>query len=100
MLSNKNFVKNIYQKNNYIFTIEWIDGKISDYRLSDLQRLCSCARCVDEITGERLVNPSQVPDDLTAVRVYSMGRYALKIDFSSGCSRGVYPYEWLRQWSS
>jgi DUF971 family protein len=98
MLLNKRFIKKIYQKSNYVFTIEWIDGKISDYCLSDIQKLCPCARCVDEVTGERL--SVSVPDDVTAIRIYNIGRYALKVDFSSGCSRGIYPYDWLWQLSS
>lgn len=97
MLIKENFICKIYQKNNCIFTIEWIDGKIEDYRLCDLQRNCNCARCVDELSGRRIVDASSISDDLTAKRVYSVGRYALKVDFTTGCSRGIYPYSMLRK---
>lgn len=100
MLIRGDFIKKIYQKNNSVFTIEWADGKMCDYRLSELQKRCNCARCVDEKTGERLVDPSLIPQDLTAKRIYNVGRYALKVEFVSGCSRGIYPYNWLKQWCS
>ncbi|NDD57912.1 MAG: DUF971 domain-containing protein [Chlamydiae bacterium] len=97
MLHKKNFIRKIYQKTNTVFTIEWMDGRITDYKLSDLQKLCACARCLDEVTGKRISDTSLISEDLTAIRVYSIGRYALKIEFSSGCSRGIFPYTWLRQ---
>ena len=100
MFIKTDFVRKIYQKSNSVFTIEWIDGKIVDYRLSDLQKNCNCARCVDEKTGKRLVEPSLISDELTAKRIYSVGRYALKVEFSSGCSRGIYPYSWLKAQAS
>jgi ATP-binding protein involved in chromosome partitioning len=97
MLINNVFVRKIYQNDNCVFTIEWNDGKISRYRLSELQKRCNCARCVDEKTGKRLVDPSQVPDDLVAKKIFNVGRYALKIDYASGCSRGIYPFSFLRE---
>lgn len=100
MLIKRDFIKKIYQKNNSVFTIEWIDGKISDFQLSELQKNCTCARCVDEKTGQRLVDASLIVPNLTAKRIYNVGRYALKIEFASGCSRGIYPYSWLKTWPS
>jgi DUF971 family protein len=92
-----NFVKKIYQKDNTTFTIEWTDGKIYNYRLSDLQKNCSCARCRDEKTGQGLIDPEKIPVDLSARRIFNIGRYALKVEFSSGCSRGIYSFAWLQQ---
>ena len=89
-------IKKIYQKNDYVFTIEWLDGKVQDYQLSNLQKNCLCARCVDEHTGKRLSDPSLISNELTAKRIYNVGRYALKVEFSSGCSRGIFPYRWLK----
>jgi len=90
------FIRAIQQKDPHRFTIEWSDGIISEYRLCDLQRICSCARCRDEKTGQTLMDPSSVPDDLRALRITSVGRYALQIFFSTGCSKGIYPFKLLR----
>ena len=44
-------LKHIEQKNNHIFSVAWSDGTKQDFRLSDLQKQCPCAGCVDEVTG-------------------------------------------------
>jgi DUF971 family protein len=84
------FIKAIYQKDEYRFTIEWTDGKISHYRLSDLQRHCTCARC-------GLATHRDVDEHVKAVGIANVGRYALRVEFTSGCSRGIYSFELLKQ---
>lgn len=90
------FVRKIWQKDNHVFSIEWNDGAIQDFRLSDLQRKCPCARCVDETTGKQLLDPATVPDDVRAIAIRSVGRYGLRIHFASGCSMGIYCFDQLR----
>jgi DUF971 family protein len=89
-------IRKIFQKDRYRFTIEWTDGKIIDYRLSDLQRHCSCAKCRDEKTGRYLVDPAAIDENVEAVQIESIGRYGLRIDFTSGCSKGIYSFVYLR----
>jgi DUF971 family protein len=91
-------IRRIIQKDRTQFTIEWTDGKIADYRLSDLQRQCFCARCRDERTGKILIDRASVDDEVEAIRIVSVGRYALRIEFTSGCSQGIYTYSFL--WGS
>jgi DUF971 family protein len=91
------FVKEISQKDASRFEIEWTDGKRMDYRLSDLQKNCPCARCRDEKTGASLIDESKLKADVSAFRIKSMGRYALRIDFTSGCSKGIFTFSFLRQ---
>lgn len=81
----------ITQKDVYAFTIEWADGKIASYRLSDLQRQCTCARCREQ--------PRAVDEQVQAVRIVNVGRYALRVDFTSGCSKGIYSFAFLRRLS-
>ena len=90
-------IRKIFQKDQYRFTIEWTDGKIIDYRLSDLQRQCPCAKCRDEKTGRYLVDPAVIDENVEAVKIESVGRYGLRIDFTSGCSRGIYSFLFLRR---
>lgn len=89
-------VRTIEQKDNHIFTIEWSDGATGTYRLSDLQRQCPCAKCVDEWTGKPLLDKNTVKNDVKARRIVSLGRYALRIEFTSGCSTGIYGFDLLR----
>jgi len=90
-------IRRIFQKDRYRFTIEWTDGKIIDYRLSDLQRHCTCAKCRDELTGRFLVDPAAIDENVEAVQIESVGRYGLRIDFTSGCSKGIYSFMFLRK---
>lgn len=92
-------IQRVFQKDNHSFTVEWSDGKSEDYVLRDLQRLCPCAGCVDENTGKRVVDQSIVKDDVQAVSIHGVGRYALRIQFSSGCSHGIYDFTMLRKLS-
>lgn len=93
-------VKRIEQIDNHQFQIIWNDGIVGTYRLSDLQKKCPCANCTDEWTGQRIVPESSVRDDVRAVKVQSVGRYALKIQFTSGCSTGIYGFDMLHQIAS
>lgn len=88
-------VNKIGQVDNYSFEVCWSDGVVKHYRLSDLQKECPCALCVDEMTGTRLSKPSGLDVDVRARKIYSVGRYALRIEFTSGCSTGIYSYEFL-----
>ncbi len=85
-------VKSISKIDQHRFTIEWSDGRISDYRLSDVQRLCPCARCRGKNEGE-----CAAYEDVEAVQISKIGGYALQIIFTKGCSKGIYPFQLLRQ---
>ena len=88
-------IKTLTQKDNHTFTIEWGDGLVRHYRLSDLQKTCPCAGCVDEMTGNRRSSNLYVDDNVRAKRIFNIGRYALKIEFASGCSSGIFSFDRL-----
>lgn len=96
-MSRNALIQSIFQRDNTSFTIEWVDGTTDHFRLCDLQRNCTCAKCRNEQTGDLLIDPNTIPDSLSAKRMKNMGRYALKVEFSSGCSRGYYTYQWLKE---
>jgi DUF971 family protein len=89
-------IHNIWQKDNETFCIEWNDGIASSYRLSALQSQCPCAACVDEKTGQRLAGVTKIREDVRAVKISSVGRYALRIQFTQGCSNGIFSFDMLR----
>lgn len=90
-------IKSIKQKDNFNFSILWNDEVEQEIRLSDLQRNCPCANCVDEATGQRLNHFEESSDSLKAIYIRSVGRYAIQVQFTSGCSTGIYSFEMLRQ---
>ncbi len=71
----------------------WPDGHEDRVPAFELRALCPCARCVDEITGDRIIRPADVNPAVRAVEVGRVGRYALQITWSDGHSTGIYPYE-------
>lgn len=92
-------VEKIKQKDKHTFTVEWNDGLHFDFRLSRLQRRCPCAGCHDEATGKSLIDENKIPDDLGATSIEAVGQYALRIQFNSGCSKGIYSFDFLRQFA-
>lgn len=92
-------IKGISQKDNHTFSIQWTDGVVSDYKLEYLQRNCPCARCHQGVTKQHGDVQKSESDGVRAVRVYNVGRYALRVQFTSGCSLGIFSYEFLRELS-
>jgi DUF971 family protein len=79
------------------FLISWTDGSTRKVSQRDLRLRCPCASCVDEFTGEPLLDPETVPLDLKVLRLRSVGHYAVAFDFSDGHKTGIYPWEMLRR---
>jgi len=73
------------------------DGKTALYSLFDLRCACPCARCVDEYTGERLLDPGQISDDVNIEGMRELGNYAISFAWSDGHSTGIYSWEYLRE---
>ena len=76
--------------------IEWSDGRTTVYTPSELRGLCPCAQCVSETTGVRMVDPAQIPRDLTQSDLAMVGNYAITMRFSDGHHTGIYTFEYLR----
>lgn len=91
-------IKQIQQKDNHTFFIEWTDAITHIYHLSDLQKKCPCASCKDEVSGLRRSNAPFVDDHVRAKKIFSVGRYAIQIEFTSGCSHGIYSFDFLREY--
>lgn len=75
------------------------DGSRTVFRLRDLRLACPCALCVDENSGERLLDPNTVPEDISIETIQSVGRYAVGILWSDGHRTGIYPYDLLKRLS-
>jgi len=77
--------------------ISFSDGSILRYSHRFLRLECPCAQCVDEHTGERIVKPTDVPEDVRLTGADPVGRYALRLRFSDGHATGLYTYETLKR---
>ncbi|MEO2145566.1 MAG: DUF971 domain-containing protein [bacterium] len=77
--------------------LEWQDGHRTVYSTAELRRLCPCARCIHELTGQALLDPASVPEELTHNGVQLVGTYALSVAFSDGHSTGIFTWPMLRE---
>lgn len=73
-------------------TLTWSDGLEQQHSLELLQKACPCAACHSSLNGKPC-------GDVTALKIAPIGRYALKITFSSGCSDGIYSFDLLRHFN-
>lgn len=92
-------IKHVWQPDPQHLHIDWSDGSSNIFKLSELQMQCPCANCVDENTGERKVLNTPVQSNVSAFSVSNVGRYAIRIQYSSGCSTGLYSYQFLRSFT-
>ena len=76
--------------------VTWDASHVATFSARDLRLKCPCAQCVEEMTGRPLLDPTTVPDDVTALGIGLVGSYAVRIDWSDGHGTGIYTYEMLR----
>jgi DUF971 family protein len=77
--------------------LDWQDGTSTTYSATQLRRLCPCARCIHELTGQPLLDPASVPEDITHSGTHLVGAYALSLTFSDGHNTGIFTWPMLRQ---
>lgn len=76
--------------------VEWSDGARTNYSAAELRRICPCAKCVNELTGVRTLDPGTIPDDLTQSEAALVGHYGLSLRFSDGHHTGIFSFVFLR----
>lgn len=58
---------------------------------------CPCAGCVNELTGERMLDPENIPLDLRAEGAELCGNYAIRFGWSDRHDTGIYTWDNLRR---
>ena len=76
-------------------SIKWSDETETVYNAAELRRVCPCASCVNEWTGEKILRDESVADDLSFSHITIVGRYALSFHFSDGHDTGIFSYKFL-----
>ena len=78
-----------------VLRVVWSDREDAlPYRF--LRGECGCAQCVNEWTGERMLDPATIPDSISIERMELVGNYAVRIYWSDGHYTGLYTWERLR----
>ena len=76
--------------------VKWRDGAEQVIPAHTLRSECPCASCVDEFSGEKLLQPEQISTDIVVASTANIGRYAVRFDFSDGHNTGIYEFARLR----
>lgn len=87
----------IIEESDSEVSITWSDDSESRFTAAQLRRACPCAGCVNEWTGEKMLDPAKIADDLTFKKVALVGRYALNFQFSDGHETGIFSFKYLRE---
>lgn len=77
--------------------LAWHDGLEARVPYLSLRGECMCARCVDEITGERILDVEGIDPEIKIDGMELVGNYALKIRWSDGHDTGLYTWDHLRR---
>lgn len=89
--------REIEQESDSVLRVTWGDGRVCRYHAPAMRRLCPCAQCVNEFTGERMLKPETIDENLTIDDVEIVGRYALTFRWSDGHETGIYSFRYLRE---
>ncbi len=89
--------REIKQEGDSGLRITWGDERACNYTAAGLRRACPCAQCVNEWTGQRVLNPATVAEELTIGDLSLVGRYALNFRWSDGHETGIYSFRYLRE---
>lgn len=88
--------REISQESNTHLRITWGDERVCNYDAAALRRVCPCAQCVNEWTGQRTLRPDAVSDEVEINDLSIVGRYALNFRWSDGHETGIYSFQYLR----
>ena len=89
--------REIKHEDDSTLRITWADDCECRYRAAELRRACPCAQCVNEWTGERMLKPDAIPEELEIKDLSIVGRYALNFRWTDGHETGIYSFRYLRE---
>lgn len=80
-----------------VLEITWSDGETFQVPFRYLRGRCPCAACVNEFTGERMVDVPDIPEGIELEAASLTGNYALKITWNDQHDTGLYTWEHLHE---
>ena len=87
----------IIEESDSAVSIKWSDDAETKYTAIELRRSCPCAGCINEWTGEKMLDDAKIPEDLSIKHTSIVGRYALNFHFSDGHDTGIFSFKYLRE---
>src|SRR5258708_32357757 len=89
--------REIKQEGDNGLAIAWADERVCHSTAAALRRVCPCAQCVNEWTGQRTLRPDTISEELSIADLSVVGRYALNFRWSDGHETGIYSFKYLRE---
>lgn len=78
--------------------ITWAEPEhVGRFEARALRLACPCALCVDELTNRPLLDPADVPADVSPTTLELVGAYGMKVRWSDGHGTGIYTFRMLRE---
>ena len=76
-----------------VLELTWPDGRVDRLPYRRVRGQCPCAVCVDEKTGARQYDESNVPQDIRLEGMEQVGSYAVRPSWNDGHSSGLFTWE-------
>jgi len=89
----------IIEESDRELSIQWSDDTEARYTAAQLRRACPCASCVNEWTGQKILDDRNIPEDVSFGSISIVGRYALNFHFSDGHDTGIFSFAFLHNLS-
>lgn len=91
------------QKNNVpaidfddaVISLTWPDGKNITVPNRQLRLNSKDALSYNELTGEKMFHDDDIPQDVHAKEVHTLGNYAIGVHWSDGHTAAIYPYKMI-----
>lgn len=80
-----------------MITLKWNNGRVWKVDNKVLRASCQCALCINEMTGEKLIDESKIRPDIAATQITPLGNYAIGVTWNDGHSSGIYPYKTIEK---
>lgn len=77
-----------------VLEVEWPDGRVDALAFGVLRQLCPCAQCRQL---RRSGAPVPAHADVSLAHIEPYGPNAVRLAFSDGHARGIFPFPYLRE---
>lgn len=78
-----------------LFEIHWDNDTSFQLPFKYVRGECPCAGCINEFTGERILDLDSIPETIVPEQMQASGNYAIKLTWSDGHSTGLYTWDHL-----